>query len=302
MTDYNKVVKRVITKDVNKNIIERLEYNINNDPIFTFGKDNIKRQYKYDDNGNCIFYESFDSSSSRYYERKEYDSNNNLIFLDNNGLKTWYKYDENGNCIYSKEEDEYGQVYIDEKVYNKDGLIISSRDNEGNSDIYVYNNKNHLTAYITSGGYEETYSYNKNGLLTKRTSKYSDGSLASRIIKYNDNNNIIYEKDIYNYKQWFEYDNKGNCIHYKNNKGTKVWREFDEYNNCIHYTDLSNTELIYKNEYNENGTIIYQEISHINKKYPEYNTTSIKRFDLNGNETYSKSIDGVELFTDIFID
>ncbi len=60
----------------------------------------------YDINGNQIY---FEDSSNGYWFKKEYDTNGNLIYIENsNGL--WYKreYDSNGNLIYY--EDSNGRI------------------------------------------------------------------------------------------------------------------------------------------------------------------------------------------------
>ncbi len=61
-------------------------------------------------------------------EIKEYDENNNLIYIENfSGFEEWYKYDENNNLIYSKYFNglEYWQKY------DENNKIIYSKDSDG---------------------------------------------------------------------------------------------------------------------------------------------------------------------------
>ena len=45
--------------------------------------------------------------------------------------------------------------------------------------------------------------------------------IKKEIIKYDENNNIIYTKRKSGLEIWYEYDENGNEIHYKNSSGRK---------------------------------------------------------------------------------
>ena len=52
--------------------------------------------YKYDANGNEIYFKNF----AGYEEWYEYDANGRVIhYKDSKGYEDWYKYDANGNMI-----------------------------------------------------------------------------------------------------------------------------------------------------------------------------------------------------------
>ena len=55
--------------------------------------------YKYDKNGNNIYYKHSDG----YEKWREYDTNGNVIhYKDSNGDETWSEYNSNGRKIYFK--------------------------------------------------------------------------------------------------------------------------------------------------------------------------------------------------------
>ena len=55
----------------------------------------------------------------------------------------------------------------------------------------------------------------------------------SKVIHYDDSDNIIYYKDSNGYEEWREYNENGNLIHYKNSNGKEYWYDYDENGNCI---------------------------------------------------------------------
>ena len=58
--------------------------------------------YKYDANGNVIYYKNSDGDEAW----SEYDKNGNMIhFKNSDGYEQWFEYDTNGNCIYFKDSD-----------------------------------------------------------------------------------------------------------------------------------------------------------------------------------------------------
>ena len=79
------------------------------------------------------------------------------------------------------------------------------------------------------------------------------GSYSSRdILKYDENNNLIYCKEYHNsIEHWYRYDKNNNMVYCKDTLGVeRVW-EFDENNRRIYYKNEYKKENWY--EYDKEG-------------------------------------------------
>lgn len=97
--------------------------------------------------------------------------------------------------------------------------------------------------------------------------------------KYDDNDNIIYDKLIIEDKletnineNFYDYDERGNEIYYKRTLNgeikIEIWREYDENNNLIYSKDKNGNEWFYR--YDENNRCIYLNEPFIGESYCEY--------------------------------
>lgn len=99
---------------------------------------------------------------------------------------------------------------------------------------------------------------------------------------YDENNYLIYYKDLYGYESWVENNNDGFCIHFKNSSGLESWAGYDNKHNVIHYIDNSVCE--YWKDFDENNNLIYYK-----------NNTGVEIrfvFDENNNIRYGKFANG----------
>ena len=71
------------------------------------------------------------------------------------------------------------------------------------------------------------------------------------IKKYDENGNLIYEKDIFGYEFWHEYDRNNNNVYSKNSIGMEFWQEYDKENRIIYWKNNLSTENWWR--YNKNG-------------------------------------------------
>ena len=88
---------------------------------------------------------------------------------------------------------------------------------------------------------------------------------GTRLLEYDDNNNLIHSKEKCGFEAWYEYDDRGNQIYVKDSDGIEHWREF--YNSgklkSEHYKD-SKEEYWY--EYDENGKTLKGKFMYFPKK------------------------------------
>jgi len=57
------------------------------------------------------------------------------------------------------------------------------------------------------------------------------------LIKYDERDNIIYQRTIDNTEYWFEYDKNSNLIHYTISTGYECWNKYNSNNNLIQKTE-----------------------------------------------------------------
>ena len=66
--------------------------------------------------------------------------------------------------------------------------------------------------------------------------------------KFDENNNICYEKDSDGVETYLEYDEAGHCIHMKNTNGDETINEYDADGNCIHEKYFDGAEAWYDSQ------------------------------------------------------
>ena len=75
----------------------------------------------------------------------------------------------------------------------------------------------------------------KRNIITKK----KKDEFETIISRYDDNDNLIYEKCSTGLKWWYKYDRNNNQIYFKNSYGWEHWNEYDENNRLIHYKAFS---------------------------------------------------------------
>jgi YD repeat-containing protein len=109
VTDKIKII-RIIPKEEYKNLGINVEYDSNNNLIYSKHSSGDEFWYEYDSNNNLIHNKNYNG----YEIWQEFDSNNNLIYhKDSSAYEEWNKYDSNNNRTYYKDSDcfEYCKEY-----------------------------------------------------------------------------------------------------------------------------------------------------------------------------------------------
>lgn len=94
-------------------------------------------------------------------------------------------------------------------------------------------------------------------------------------LKYDKNNNLIYQEDSEGTEEWLEYDKNGNMIHSKQSTGAEFWREYDSKGNCIHEERPDGIESCM--EYDSKGNRIYEKSSDGYEVWYKYDKTGNTR-------------------------
>ncbi len=63
--------------------------------------------------------------------------------------------------------------------------------------------------------------------------------------EYDNNGNLIYNKDSDGFEEWQEYDDKGQIIHHKDSEGFAFWKEYHD-NGDVSYRDTDGVKNIIK--------------------------------------------------------
>ena len=164
------------------------------------------------------------------------------------------------------------------------GYIIFERLNSTNDEYFrKYDNNDILRHYMNSN--ENQGFFNEKG---HQTSGMVDGKLKPSELVYDDNGNLIYEKDpdgysyereydekghlvyqkqTYTYlnldnqedyrqtEKWWEYNKEGKLIHHESSTGQNEWFDYDEKGNVIHYESSSGEDEWF--DYDEKGNVIH---------------------------------------------
>lgn len=218
------------------------------------GKEKIyKVWYDYDWKNNRV--RLIDSKG--FFERSEYDENNNLIFSENPNDRIWIEYDDHNNPIHGEtlsglyetckyNEDgkliyhTFGSIHEhsnhgDHEVtieYNKYGSVTHSvvKNTDGSifEDWNIYGGDGKLKVHKDSSGAEERYIYDSNGNVTQII-----GNDYTHIFKYS-NDKKIYSEHSDGTREWFEYDKNGNLTYLKTFKDNEWYEEYYEYDENGH--------------------------------------------------------------------
>ncbi len=88
--------------------------------------------------------------------------------------------------------------------------------------------------------------------------------MEEKIKKYDQLENLIYQKIIECHEDWYKYDKNNNRIYHKNSSGIEEWWEYDENNREIYYRDHNGYKEWYS--YNKNNKLICLETFEENDK------------------------------------
>ena len=232
----------------------------------TNGKEDI---YEYDERSNKIHYIHYSYGDIEQEEWWQYDSFNNMTYYKiqyRNGStnEQWWKYDSRKRLVFYK-NDKYCQetyTFDDEKLkftYKYESLPYTMK-----------KNGKEVKTEGSSWGYKGTLDsvhhmpYELKNMFQKAITEYDDNL---RLIhakengreiwtEYNENGDIIHEKEVPGEECWYEYDSNGNEIHSKSINGNEIWeswRIYNEHGDEVLYKDSDGEIIYYECEYYDNG-------------------------------------------------
>lgn len=242
---------------------------------FTFQKkksdSTIAKVITYNREGNIVERQSWNNNTLSQKETFIYSADNKIhqIVSENYPMKRYriseYEYDSLGNetreYIFNRDTTD---IVANEKTYNADNQILE-----------YYTLLNNGTFKL-----EKTYSYNKNGILTKIElyDLYDPNKKVSSIYTYivdaNNNYKVAYYEDLNKKKQKTEfiYDNSNRCIKVKA-FGIQPITYKDESTNSTIKTEFNVIPITEEYEYNADGTLflmrenVDKKISRLRKHY-----------------------------------
>lgn len=293
-----------------------IDYNPNEKSFFTsysglIGNKKINmpsRFYSYNDDGKTVIYQEHDSG----------DSNSPIKFSEK------YTYDENGNQLtYEYHDGDLSSPVIrsEEYTYDENGNRLTYKYHDGGLSSPVTSSEEYI---YDRNGKKLTYTkYHGNGDLDSAVTN-------SRELTYDKNGYLITDKSYHGdqMKDWkrYTYDNKGNILTYEkhesqfsNNPSEVTYKEVSTYTNnkistfAKYLNGNQNPDDIILYAYDDNGYLIKEEKveksiqGKENTSKREYkrdskgniieitrlfnNTSTIIRYDSNGNISYEKSFD-----------
>ena len=239
----------------------------------TLGGSNYK--WEYDENGKVVtdpeFFATYNSSGKMlsFTDRKtnetfryEYDKNGKKIkeTKDGYGVTILYEYDDRGNLVY-RENYLQGTAFIYD--YDENDNLICKTDQNNQETVYRYDGNNNCIYERGPDGYEYDYEYDgKNRLITVWENK----SAKIESYKYNDNDVIVYKCYINPYtgnSREYYYNDNGDIIMEKNGYSDYVEYQYDDDNNLIRMTNCYDefgqkkiiSDFVYTYEFYENGDV-----------------------------------------------
>lgn len=281
--------------------------------------------YKYDSNGDLS-----KIISENDIIKFDYDFSKRLCIYKSNKLEARYIYDANENILsvshkledinnkimYTYSDDDYvtSTSFDDNKIiYEYDGLgrIISENINNQYPTNYSYVTNGRATSYlvnsISNNGDEYNYKYDK---LKNITHIYHNGKLENKY-KYDDNNQLIYEKNyMLNNIIKYKYDNNGNILSKSNydiknyNLISKMTYEYDNENWSDQLTKINEKTIIYDDIGNPiqigsnihlnwiNGRELKEYNDGINQIKYKYNISGVRTEKIINNDKTSYFIEG----------
>lgn len=297
-------------------------------------------QYDYDNRGNV---EEIDKENGEIIELFEYDNDNNLTeYTDPNGNVTEFAYDNsqnlteiidpNGNSILF-EYDGNGQLLSrtnQEGItvtydYENDGALASvdapegitssfsydginrmlSRNDNGLTSIFDYDDNDNRTLFTNSGGFTTTYDYDANDNLIDIT----NANNISTTFEYDDEDRVILET-FGNLEKEYEYSDEGYLEEMTKPSGDVVEYEYDdqgrlEETGTIGDIDYNNRNLI-ESISNNAGTIEfeYDNVNRVEEITTVHGYTVEYDFEDSGHleEITYPTIDGIEVEVDYSYD
>lgn len=158
-----------------------------------------------------------------------------------------YTYDQDGRITNVTNAD--GVTYVHNE-YDQKGRVVRQTLCNGQEYILLYNDDDRTNIYLTPGSNRQIcYIYNRNRQLV--CTKYQDGTTQER--KYDDWENIIWEKDRNGNETHRTYDEFGHLLEEEYPNGLIVSYIYDEDGNCLHMWDNNGTDISY--HYDKNGNI-----------------------------------------------
>ena len=158
-----------------------------------------------------------------------------------------YTYDQDGRITNVTNAD--GVTYVHNE-YDQKGRVVRQTLCNGQEYILLYNDDDRTNIYLTPGSNRQIcYIYNRNRQLV--CTKYQDGTTQER--KYDDWENIIWEKDRNGNETHRTYDEFGHLLREEYPNGLIVSYIYDEDGNCLHMWDNNGTDISY--HYDKNGNI-----------------------------------------------
>ena len=174
-----------------------------------------------------------------------------------------------GELLTKKKTVDGENIYYTNYKYDEIGNVIEEISDNGNFSTYEYNERGKRVKKIYNKGKTQTeFKYNKNGTYAEIYEKQSDGDY--RIVRYNDNGNMIYAKERFNGKNDFAeitIDDNGKIISsegspktsYEYNEFTQVKQKiFEDGNREIEIYD-NNGEFLMRCHPDALKSVIYNE-------------------------------------------
>ena len=92
-----------------------------------------------------------------------------------------------------------------------------------------------MNEYVNDVDYDELEGLFENTLWRKKCDYEGSVFFVEPEEVYDDQENLIYSKDMHGFEEWFDFDERNNCIYYQNSAGGEEWFEYDTENKLIHY-------------------------------------------------------------------
>ncbi len=263
--------------------------------------------YTYDHEGRM-------TSSSKPYQKMEYDKRGRLKKFSDALYTTTYKYDKADNLI--EKTDRFGTTYytyqdkhliktihgnrVTESSYDIYGREISKTDGNGHTTYYSYNARNQPLKIDYPDNTSESYSYYPNGLLKEHTDldgnriRYeydSFGRVTSKI--YEGIGEETYTYDPYRLLSWT--DLEGYRTEYTYDELGRKIRE-ERCNRVIEYAYDSLSRLAHMNKGGITTTYTYDFLDRIIEESTPYSKTRYT-YDEDGNQSSITNGDSTETFT-----
>ncbi|MBR5646330.1 MAG: RHS repeat protein [Treponema sp.] len=218
---FNEEVYKEVTVDGKTEgkwlILQSIEnYDTNERLFFVKNNDHSFKTYKYDKNGNLIYYKAYINIDTVIEYHDKYNSKNQLVESKDNEKTVWtYEYDSKGNLIKETRTRKGKKIVEIKHSYDSANKRTSSEsfdfiDNIRKKRIYEYDKTGNCIKEDTGDDFlDAVYRYDNNG-----NKIYSKKYGEEEIMEYNQKNQLIHKKEISITGEknfWYEYiyDDKG---------------------------------------------------------------------------------------------